>query len=207
MSATSPDDKENGSNAAVRHKPQREFNIFRRLWAAIRPELPLLIAMLKGSLPPIIAMAAYQSSAWSTTFSTLGYLVSIVAFLGFAIAPRGKFLQSLVLNLLFTCAAAAIALLQILVTVSARKSTTTDKSQQYAAPGSSGSMEALDYNASANTLSALGLFITVYLVNTYVILYSSVRRKISAHAIGMRLTFHRRAAFQIARRANSWTDF
>lgn len=111
-------------------------------------------------------MAAYQSSAWSSTFSTQGYLVSIMAFLSMAMMPRAKFLRNLAKNVIFVCVGAAIALLQLQVTVGARKSTTAPGVPQRVAVGSSGSLEALDYNAAANTVSALGLFITVYLANT-----------------------------------------
>ena len=126
-------------------------------------EPALLIAMAKGALPPIITMAAYQSTEWAEVYTTLGYLVSIVSFLSMAMTPRAKFLNSLVKNVLCVCVGTVIVLLQIQITVSARQTAT--HGPEKAVLGSSGSLEALEYNATANTVSGLGLFITVYMAN------------------------------------------
>ncbi len=167
-SAVLPSQKTEGPNKAVGDvdAPQPTPKAIKRTWNYIGLEPPLLIAMFKGALPPIICLAAAESSAWSSTFSTQSYLVAIVAFLSMAMMTRAKFLRNLAWNILFVCIGAAIALLQIQVTVSARQNTTRLGEPQPAAVGSSGSLEALAYNASASTVSALGLFITVYLANT-----------------------------------------
>jgi hypothetical protein len=39
-----------------------------------------------------------RSKTVATQYSTLGYLVSIMSLLGFAIMPRAKFVQNIVLN-------------------------------------------------------------------------------------------------------------
>ena len=136
----------------------------RRAQTKMGLEPALLIAMTKGALPPIISMAAYQSTAWAKVYTTLGYLVCIVSFLSMAMTSRAKFLNSLIRNLLCVCLGAAIVLLQIQITVSARQTTT--HGPEKAVLGSSGSLEAIEYNAAANTVSGLGLFITVYMANT-----------------------------------------
>ncbi|KAK3213505.1 hypothetical protein GRF29_28g106573 [Pseudopithomyces chartarum] len=79
--------------------------------------------MLKGGLPPIIALSIYQSTSVASTFSTLGYLTAIVSILGFAIMPRAKFLQTMSINLLAICLGSAIALLQCWSGVKARQHT------------------------------------------------------------------------------------
>ena len=73
--------------------------------------------MFKGSLPPTIAIAMYQSDAVSGEYTTLGYLVAISSILGFAIMPRGKFIQTMSLNVLGICLAAATNLLALFCVV------------------------------------------------------------------------------------------
>lgn len=139
---------------------------FLRLWNTLGLSPALLIAMVKGALPASIAIAASQSDAWAKEFGTLGYLTSTMALLGLALQPRAKFLQTMTLNVVFICFGAAIGLLQMNVTVAARKSTSGPQSTWATAVGSSGTLEALEYNASANAVAGLGLFIQVYLMNT-----------------------------------------
>jgi hypothetical protein len=79
---------------ATSKKPGR----LKRAWTAVGLDLPTLIVMLKGSLPPVIALAMLRSKTVAIEYSTLGYLVAIMSLLGFAILPRAKFVQSMVLN-------------------------------------------------------------------------------------------------------------
>lgn len=81
------------------------------LWAKTGLDLPTVLMMVKGSLPPTIAISMYQSTAMQKQYGTLGYLVAIMSILGFCIMPRGKFLQTMSLNILSVCLAAAINLL------------------------------------------------------------------------------------------------
>lgn len=137
-----------------------------RLWKRFNISPLLLIAMMKGALPAVIAIAAFQSDAWAKEYGTLGYLTAIMALLGLALQPRAKFLQGMTLNVVFICIGAAISLLQMQVTVAARQNT-TGAGPTRAAVGSSGSLEALEYNASANAVAGLCLFIQVYLINVF----------------------------------------
>lgn len=42
---------------------------------------------------------SYEDTGYATKFLTLGYLVAIMSMISFAIMPRAKFIQSMVLNL------------------------------------------------------------------------------------------------------------
>lgn len=57
-------------------------NKLKQLWTKAGLDASTLILMLKGSLPPTIAIAMYQSPAVAAEFTTLGYLVAIAATLG-----------------------------------------------------------------------------------------------------------------------------
>lgn len=115
-------------------------------------------------------------------YQTLGYLVAIMSILSFAIMPRAKFFQTMVLNIvctpflfryspvaekkqLGTCIGAAMTLLAIYCAVQARVHTT------HALPAASGSpspsAQARGYNSSASVVSAIWLFVNVYVVNAY----------------------------------------
>jgi hypothetical protein len=71
----------------------------KRAWTAIGLNPPTVIIMAKGSLPPIISLAALRSKTFAEKYTTLGYLVVIMSLLGFAILPRAKFVQSMMLNI------------------------------------------------------------------------------------------------------------
>lgn len=72
--------------------------LLKRVWTAVGLDPPTLIVMLKGALPPVIALAMLRSKNVATQYTTLGYLVPIMSLLGFAIMPRAKFVQNTVLN-------------------------------------------------------------------------------------------------------------
>ncbi|KAI7577419.1 hypothetical protein KC346_g19548, partial [Hortaea werneckii] len=59
--------------------------------------------MFKGALAPTVAIAAYQATSYADMFTTIGYLVGVMAVLSFPIQPRAKFLQTMLVNLLTTC--------------------------------------------------------------------------------------------------------
>lgn len=110
--------------------------------------------MMKAALPPTLATAAFQSTAFASEYTTLGYLISIISILGFCIMPRAKFLQTMLLNLLALCVGAAVALLSIWSGIKAREHTTP--------PGA----PLAGYNSSASAVNAVWLFFQVYLINS-----------------------------------------
>jgi hypothetical protein len=73
--------------------------LLKRVWTAVGLDPPTIIVMIKGGLAPVISLAALRSTTFAEKYSTLGYLVAIMSLLGFAIMPRAKFIQSMVLNI------------------------------------------------------------------------------------------------------------
>ena len=51
----------------------------KQLWAKTGITIPVLKLMVKGALTPTIALAAYQSTAWAETYTTIGYLIGSVS--------------------------------------------------------------------------------------------------------------------------------
>ncbi|KAK3116009.1 hypothetical protein LTR53_004069 [Teratosphaeriaceae sp. CCFEE 6253] len=125
----------------------------KQLWTRLGLDPLTLKLMLKGSIPPTVGIAMYQSPAVAAQYSTLGYLVAIISILGFAIMPRGKFLQTTVLNLMATCLAAAVNLLALYTVTQARAHTTP--------PG----QPLQGYNSSASAVCAVWLCVQLYFVN------------------------------------------
>ncbi|KIH87754.1 hypothetical protein SPBR_04559 [Sporothrix brasiliensis 5110] len=122
-----------------------------------------LVLMFKGSLPPVIGIAMFQSTAFADTYSTLGYLVPIVSVMTVAVMPRGKFLQTLTLNLLSVSLGAALALLVLYSGIQARAHTsgplTPEELAAYQATGRP------PYNSSQSAVCAIWLVFAIWLIN------------------------------------------
>ena len=75
------------STAQAQQSPdaQKQPSKLKQLWTKIGLDSITLAMMLKGSLPPTIAIAMYQSTAVATHFGNLGYLIAITSILGFCI--------------------------------------------------------------------------------------------------------------------------
>jgi hypothetical protein len=147
--------------------------------------------MFKGSVPPTVAIAMYQSHTISSEYTTLGYLVAISSILGFAIMPRGKFIQTMSLNVIGICLAAATNLLALFCVVkvclrpanilrvtilshcvngsSVSASADLNKAREHTStplpPSPSGQPASPTYNSSASAICALWLIIEVYIIN------------------------------------------
>ncbi|GAW19180.1 hypothetical protein ANO14919_086640 [Xylariales sp. No.14919] len=128
-------------------------------------DAPTVIAMFKGALAPVIGLAIYQSDAVAEEFSTFGYLVGIIAVLSLSALPRGKFVQTLVLNLLFLCVGAAVALLILWSALQARLHTLAVPDNPQSPPV---------YNSSQAAVSALWLVVNIWIVNTLRAKYPSL---------------------------------
>ncbi|OJJ50794.1 hypothetical protein ASPZODRAFT_148204 [Penicilliopsis zonata CBS 506.65] len=122
-------------------------------WKKLGLDIPTVLLMMKGGLAPTIAVSIYQTEAISSEYTTVGYLVAIISILGFAIMPRAKFIQMLVLDILFVCLAAAVALLMIYSSVKARDHTSSNSSSVY--------------NSSASAVCGVWLFFQIYVVHSY----------------------------------------
>ena len=136
----------------------------KRIWSSLGLNTGMIVMMLKGALPPTIAIALYQWSAFATHFSTLGYLVAVMATLSFAIMPRAKFFQTMTFNVLGICIAAAISVLQIYCAVEARAHTSPPQPKPSRGAPSPGAQVA-GYNSSASAVCAIWLFFNIYVAN------------------------------------------
>ncbi|KAI7087036.1 hypothetical protein KC356_g4542 [Hortaea werneckii] len=125
----------------------------KQIWTKIGLDVPTVVVMFKGSIPPIVALAMYQADAVAQEYTTLGYLVAITSILGFCIMPRGKFIQTMTLNILAVCLSAAVNLLSLYCATQARKHTTP--------PG----VPLTGYNSSSSAVLAIWLMVQIYLIN------------------------------------------
>ncbi|KHN96827.1 uncharacterized protein MAM_05383 [Metarhizium album ARSEF 1941] len=100
----------------------------------------------------------YQSPTISAYFTTQGYLIPIVSVLAVASLPRDKFTQTLILDVLFICVAAAVSLLAMWSSVQARIHTSPSAAH--------GPIRApLPYNSSQSAVCAVWLFVNIWLAN------------------------------------------
>jgi hypothetical protein len=136
-----------------KRQPAKQPSKLKQLWNKIGLDRMTLLIMVKGSLPPTIAIAMYQADAVAAFYGTIGYLVAILSVLSLPIMPRGKFIQHMTLLLLATCLAAAVNLLALYCAVKAREHTTP--------PGHS----LAAYNSSASAVLALWLIVEVYFLS------------------------------------------
>ena len=160
----SPSEEAGGDEEAHKASSTRKPSVFRRAWKSMDLNLGMLTMMVKGALPPAISLAAYQGTSFADTFSTLGYLVAIMSLLSFAILPRSKFIQTMLLNIIAICFGAAIVLLAIYCSVQARAHTTPVRSPSSNGPSPGASV--VKYNSSASAVCAIWLFFDIYFANT-----------------------------------------
>ncbi|OJI83116.1 hypothetical protein ASPTUDRAFT_173910 [Aspergillus tubingensis CBS 134.48] len=82
-----------------------------------------------------ISLAIYQSDHIAQRFTTVGYIMAMIAFFSMAMLPRAKYLEGLVLNILATCLGSALSLLAMYCGIKARQHTTTpDLTASYNGP-------------------------------------------------------------------------
>ncbi|KAI3396153.1 hypothetical protein diail_416 [Diaporthe ilicicola] len=121
----------------------------------------LLKCMFKGSVAPVIGLAIYQASPVMRVLTTLGYLVGVITVLALAVLPRGKFIQNMILNVLFTCAGCAMAMLINYTAVQARLHT-SDLREMAAFIQANGRAP---YNSSQSAVCGVWLFFQIWLSN------------------------------------------
>ncbi|KAL8662244.1 MAG: hypothetical protein Q9168_008286, partial [Polycauliona sp. 1 TL-2023] len=158
---------DNGNQEGKQPRPKR-VPLPTRLWQKSGLNIGMLAMMFKGALPPTIAIALYQSTAFAIHYSTLGYLVAIMSILSFAIMPRAKFLQTMLFNVIGICFGFCITLLCIYCSVQARKHTTPPMSTgpKSSSGGPSPGASVAPYNSSASAVCAIWLFFNIYFSNT-----------------------------------------
>ena len=96
----------------------------------------------------------YRSSAVADEIGSLGYLVAMIAALSFAMMPRARFIQALLRNMLFACLGCPFAILGLWSARQARNHTQP--------AGDHG-----QYNSSAAAVSAIFLFVNVFIGNAF----------------------------------------
>jgi hypothetical protein len=148
--------KADGTSEDAAVDKEKKPSIFGRINAKLGLDVPTVLMMMKGGLPPVIALSMYQADDIAETYSTLGYLMAIISILGFCIMPRAKFLQTMTVNVLAVCVAAAISMLQLWSGVQARLHTTP--------PGLPPA--AYRYNSSQSAVCGVWLFFQIWLVNS-----------------------------------------
>lgn len=123
------------------------------LYAKYGPDLdvPTLLLMGKGALPPVLAMAMYQATEVAEIYTTLGYLIAIISIFSFAIMPRAKFMQTMLLDIIAICLATCLNLLMCYSAVKARQH--------------SGNDATASYNSSGSAVCGVWLFFQTYFVN------------------------------------------
>ncbi len=163
-SQDSPSEEATKGEGVEEAPPVNKPSAIKITWDKLGLDVGMLMMMAKGALPPTIALAIYQNTAFAAIFSTLGYLVAIMSVLSFCILPRSKFIQRMLLNIIGVCIGSAIALLQVYCSVQARAHTTPAPSSSSNGPSPGASV--VGYNSSASAVSAIWLFFNIYLVNT-----------------------------------------
>ncbi|KAL0941993.1 uncharacterized protein CTRU02_204756 [Colletotrichum truncatum] len=139
-------------------------------------DVPTVLMMFKGSLPPLIGIAIYQSTAVAQYFTTLGYLVPIISVLALAILPRGKYLQNLVLNVAGICIGAAISMLALWSGVRARHNTASPEELATGLPV---------YNSSQSAVCGVWLFFNIWISNTMRAKYPAMNLPVMIYSIFM----------------------
>ncbi|KAH9844572.1 Aromatic acid exporter family member 2 [Teratosphaeria destructans] len=150
-------------------KPRsRIFTKAKELWLAKTGiDTRTAMQLFKGAIAPTIATTCYQATSYADTFTTLGYLVGIMAILSLPIQPRAKFLQTMLVNLLSTSLGAALSLLAGYCAVRARIN--TEGITKSGGTGTSGMAAAgaatTTYNSSASAVAALWLIVWIYAIS------------------------------------------
>lgn len=143
----------------------------KRLWAKTGITWSVAKLMFKGALTPTIVLAAYQSNAWAYQYTTLGYLIGVMTQLSIVIQPRAKFIQTMVVQVLLICLAAALAVLASYCTIRARINSEGFTGPGTGGPGTSGSAsrgaQTTTYNSSASAVAGIWLFVEIYGISAF----------------------------------------
>ncbi|KAL4778599.1 hypothetical protein BJX76DRAFT_131446 [Aspergillus varians] len=152
-------------------------------WNKVGLDRQSVILMMKGAIPPTIALAIYQADSVAVYFTTSGYLIAIISVLGFAIMPRAKFVQMMLLDILAICVAAAVAVLMMYSTVKAREHSTSSNQP------SSGNSDFPPYNSSASVTSGVFLFFQTYIIHSFRAKYQQFQFPVIIYSIIANVSF------------------
>jgi hypothetical protein len=118
------------------------------------PPHSCIIDSSRGALPPIIFLAMFESNVVADYFGSLGYLIAIISSLTFAMLPRGKFIESLIRNIIFTCLAVPLTILGLWCCRQAKLNTQPPGSTEL-------------YNSNAAAVAAIFLFFSIFAINSF----------------------------------------
>ncbi|KAJ5832819.1 hypothetical protein N7474_001130 [Penicillium riverlandense] len=152
-----------GEDEDSRKEKQTFASRVKNIWKNSGLDQPTILLMMKGGIPPTIAVSIYQATDVADQYTTLGYLTAVVSILGFAIQPRAKFLQMIIFDVLAVCLAASFALLTMYSSVQARYNTTPSIFTTRSATNPSSQT----YNSSSSAVSGVFLFFQIWLVHTF----------------------------------------
>lgn len=142
----------------------------RALWAKTGVSWTTYKLMFKGALAPTIAIALFQADDFASHFSTVGYLVGITSILSLVMQPRAKFLQTMLVNVVFVCFAAACVTLALYCCVQARIHSGESGEPSQGGAGTSGlaatGAQTAAYNSSAAAVAGIWLMIMIYVMST-----------------------------------------
>ncbi|KAE8350831.1 hypothetical protein BDV28DRAFT_30155 [Aspergillus coremiiformis] len=151
-------------------------------WSSLGLDIPTVLLMMKGAIPPTIALAIFQADSVASRYNTVGYLMAIIAVLGFSIMPRAKFLQMMFLDVLAVCVASAVTLLMMYSCVKARQHTEVTSSAD-------ASIVTAPYNSSASVVSGVWLFFQIYVVHSLRAKYQQFQFPVIIYSIIANVTF------------------
>lgn len=140
------------------------------LWEKTGITWPRFKLMFKGALAPTIAVALFQADSFASHFSTVGYLVGITSILSLVMQPRSKFLQTMLVNVVFVCFAAACVTLALYCCVQARIHSGESGEPSQGGAGTSGlaatGAQTAPYNSSAAAVAGIWLMFMIYVMST-----------------------------------------
>jgi hypothetical protein len=153
-------------------KPSEKSSFVTKLkttWAKTGIDWRTYQSMFRGALAPTIAIALFQLTAYAQAFTTIGYIVGITSVLSIVIAPRTKFLQTLVINVISSGVAYAVSLLAMYCMVRARLDNTGPEAPGRGGPGTSGlaatGAQTALYDSSASAVAGVWLFLEIYIIS------------------------------------------
>ncbi|KIM93313.1 hypothetical protein OIDMADRAFT_35813 [Oidiodendron maius Zn] len=126
--------------------------MLRPVWHRLGLDGKLSIAIIKGSLPPVIGVAMYQADRIANAVGTLNTLIPIIALCTPYTSPRAELLQALFFNVLTTCIACGMSFLGLYACLEARHHTEQEPAKDR-------------YNSSASAVCAIFLFVNIYIIN------------------------------------------
>jgi hypothetical protein len=160
----------NGDNVEPSEKKRTLAQRSKTLWTKTGITWPRFKLMFKGALAPTVAIALFQADDFASHFSTVGYLVGITSILSLNIQPRSKFLQTMLVNVVFVCFAAACVTLALYTCVQARIHSGESGLPSRGGANTSGlaaqGAQTAPYNSSAAAVAGIWLMVMIYCMST-----------------------------------------